>query len=538
MFDYVIVGGGSAGSTLAARLSENPSIKVCLLEAGPFDDSALIHCPGGLALLGKKGQANWKLDTVPQTGLNGRRGYQPRGKVLGGSSSINAMIYARGTASDYDHWASLGNHGWSFANVLPYFKKSEGNERTPNAFQAPELHGFSGPLNVKEHTTPSRYGASFIAAAQQAGYPLNSDFNGVDQNGVGMYQVTQKNGERMSAAKAYLKPAMARPNLTVICNAHATKILFDASGTRATGVAYQAGDGLEATAHAAREVLLCGGAFASPQLLMLSGIGERTHLQSLGITVRKHLAGVGGNLQDHLDSILVIDTPHRKDFLGMSLQGLIRAIAGVFEWRKKRTGIWTTNFAESGGFIKSDPLLAEPDLQWHFVHGKLINHGRTNTTGHGYSIHVCVLRPKSRGTVRLAANDAFVAPLIDPNFLSDPNDLSLLIQGVKITRKLLDQPALKDLGGKELPMHANAQSDAEIEAFIRNHADTIYHPVGTCKMGLASDASAVVDNELKVHGIQGLRVVDASIMPTLIGGNTNAPTIMIAEKAADMIRAR
>jgi choline dehydrogenase-like flavoprotein len=536
-FDYIVVGGGSAGSALAARLSEDSAVTVCLLEAGPKDTSALIHCPGGLALLGKKGHANWKFETVPQAGLNGRRGYQPRGKVLGGSSSVNAMIYARGTAGDYDHWASLGNAGWSYVDVLPYFKKSEGNERVPSQFAAPDLHGFNGPLNVKEHTSPSPYGAAFIDAAKAAGYPANNDFNGRDQNGVGMFQVTQKGGERMSAAKAYLTPVLHRTNLTVICNAHATSILFDESGKRAIGISYLDANGQQATAHAACEVVLSGGAFASPQLLMLSGIGDGEHLKSLGIPVRHHLAGVGSNLQDHLDSVLVVDTPHRTDMLGLSLKGLVHAINGVFEWRKQRTGMLTTNFAESGGFIKSDPALSEPDLQWHFVHGKLVNHGRTTTFGHGYSIHVCVLRPASRGTVRLASNDAFAAPLIDPNFLNEVSDLDLLIKGFKATRGLLSQAALKDLGGTELPNLAGVRTDADIEAFIRNNADTIYHPVGTCKMGPASDSMAVVDHELKVHGIDGLRVVDASIMPTLVGGNTNAPTIMIAEKAAEMMKA-
>jgi choline dehydrogenase-like flavoprotein len=532
-FDYVIVGGGSAGSALAARLSEDPTITVCLLEAGPPDDSALIHCPGGLALLAKTGKKkrglNWAFQTVPQTQLNGRKGYQPRGKVLGGSSSINAMIYARGTKGDYDQWAALGNAGWSYADVLPYFKKSERNERAASGFAHPELHGFDGLLNVKEHTSPTPYGASFIAAAVAAGYPATNDFNGLDQNGVGMFQVTQKAGERFSVAKAYLKPAMQRPNLTVICNAIATQILFD--GKTATGVVYNTNGQVTAT----REVILCGGAFASPQLLMLSGIGDAAHLASIGIPVRHHLAGVGANLQDHLDTTLVVDTPHRKDFMGLSVQGLVRAIKGVFEWRKHRTGMWTTNFAESGGFIKSDPVLAEPDLQLHFVHGKLVDHGRATTLGHGYSIHVCVLRPASKGTLRLASPDPLAAPLIDPHFLSARADLDLLMKGFKIVKTILAQSPLKDLGGAELSDSACAQTDAQIEAYIRRNADTIYHPVGTCKMGLASDELAVVDSELRVHGLQHLRVVDASIMPTLIGGNTNAPVVMIAEKAAALI---
>jgi choline dehydrogenase-like flavoprotein len=541
VFDYVIVGGGSAGSVLAARLSEDPGVSVCLLEAGPSDDSALIHCPGGLALLAKNGKANWAYQTVPQAGLNGRRGYQPRGKVLGGSSSINAMIYARGTASDYDGWAALGNPGWAFADVLPYFKQSEYNERERSAFLNPDLHGFDGPLHVKEHTSPSPYGKAFIAAAYAAGHPINTDFNGHSQHGVGMFQVTQKNGERYSAAKAYLMAAKPRPNLQIVCNAQAARIVFDDDGPVAKGVVYRQSTmregGLELTAQARREVILCGGAFASPQLLMLSGVGDAAHLQTVGIKPRHHLPGVGGNLQDHLDTTLVIDTPHLKDLLGLSLRGVVSAVRGALEWRRQRTGMWTTNFAESGGFIKSDPNLAEPDLQLHFVHGKLIDHGRATTFGHGYSCHVCVLRPKSRGTVKLASADAAIAPLIDPQFLSERRDVDLLIKGFKATRHILNQAALKSLGGKELPSLAAAQSDEAIEAYIRSNADTIYHPVGTCKMGPASDPTAVVDHQLKVHGIARLRVVDASIMPTLVGGNTNAPTIMIAEKAAQMIKA-
>ncbi len=527
MFDYIIVGGGSAGCVLAARLSEDPGVTVALLEAGPADSSVLIHCPAGLAVLAQTGQANWKFDTVAQSGLNGRKGYQPRGKVLGGSSSVNAMIYLRGHRQDYDQWAAEGNPGWGFDDVLPYFKRAEHNERGADA-----LHGAGGPLNVMDLRSPNRYGPVFVEAAHQAGYPLNPDFNGPEQEGVGLYQVTHKNGERFSAARAYLTPNRERPNLHVYTNAHATRILMERK--RAVGVEFQQGGQLKQL-KASREVLLCAGALQSPQLLMLSGIGPHAHLLEHGIATQHDLPGVGQNLHDHPDVVLVVDAPHLKDLFGLSLSGMVQAIRGIFEWRQQRSGMLTTNFAEAGGFIKSSPDQPLADLQLHFVIGKLVNHGRTTTFGHGYSCHVCLLRPRSRGSVRLANKDPMTAPLIDPNFLGDRDDLDRLIRGFKLTRSILSQPALAGLGGKELSSSAGATTDAQIEAFIRNHADTIYHPVGSCRMG--HGPTDVVDSQLRVHGTQGLRVVDASIMPSVIGGNTNAPVIMIAEKAADMIKA-
>ena len=526
-FDYVIVGGGSAGCVLASRLSEDPEVTVCLLEAGPVDKSVLIHCPAGLAVLAKNGAANWAFQTVPQPGLNGRRGYQPRGKVLGGSSSVNAMIYLRGQPRDYDDWAAEGNPGWSWAEVLPYFKRAEHNERGADAW-----HGSGGPLNVKDLTTPNRFGGVFVEAGRQAGYPYNPDFNGASQEGVGVYQVTHKNGERHSVAKGYLTPHLGRPNLTVVTSAHTSRIVFD--GRRASGVEVRVGSETRVFL-ARREVLLSAGALQSPQLLMLSGIGPAEHLRALGIELRHDLPGVGANLHDHVDVVQVLDAPHLKDLFGLSLAGMVSTIKGIFEWRRHRRGMLTTNFAEAGGFIRSRPEEERPDLQLHFVIGKLVDHGRKTVFGHGYSCHVCLLRPKSRGSLRLASADPNAAPLIDPNFLADPDDLQRLVRGFKAMRHILEQPALATHGARELASSAGARNDAEIEAFIRGHADTIYHPVGSCRMGPGT--MDVVDAELRVRGVQGLRVVDASIMPAVISGNTNAPTVMIAEKAADMIKA-
>jgi len=527
MVDYLIIGGGSAGSVLAGRLSEDPAVQVALLEAGPPDTSVLIHCPAGLALLAQNGQANWAFETVPQPGLNGRRGYQPRGKVLGGSSSINAMIYTRGHRADYDHWAAGGNPGWRYDEVLPYFKRAEDNARGADAF-----HGAGGPLHVMDLRSPNLFGPVFVEAGRQAGYRVNTDFNGAEQEGVGPYQVTHKNGERFSAAKAYLTPVRSRPNLQVITGAHTTRILLE--GRRAVGVEYRQ-DGQTRTLRATREVLLCAGALQSPQLLMLSGIGPATHLQQHGIAVQHDLPGVGLHLHDHVDVVQVFDAPHLKDLFGISPTGLWRAFKGILEWRRQRSGLLTTNFAEAGGFIKSQPDEPIPDLQLHFVVGKLVDHGRKTTLGHGYSCHVCLLRPLSRGSLRLASADPLAAPLIDPNFLGEADDTRRLVRGFKLMRELLNQPALAGHGGRELASSAAARTDAEIETFIRNHADTIYHPVGTCRMG--PGPLDVVDAQLKVHGVDGLRVVDASIMPRVVGGNTNAPVIMIAEKAVDLIRA-
>ena len=523
-FDYVIIGGGSAGCVLAARLSENPDISVCLLEAGPKDKSPFIHMPLGFASLGANHEVNWGFETSPQPGLNGRKGYQPRGRTLGGSSSINAMIYIRGHKSDYENWESLGAKGWGWEDVLPYFKKSEHCEAGADGF-----HGIDGPLNVAKLRSPNPVAEYFLAAADQIQLPKTDDFNGEKFEGTGRYDVTQKDGKRWSTASAYLTPNLDRPNLTIITNAHTTKINIE--NKRATSVDFsQKGRGK--TIMAKREILLSAGAFGSPQILMLSGIGDKDELSEHGIECVHHLPGVGKNLHDHLDYILSYKTDS-KDAIGTSLVGTWRAAKGILEYMFKKTGMFTTNVAEVGGFYKSSPDIAVPDLQMHFLVTLVDDHGRIRHKGHGYSCHVCVLRPKSRGSVKLASSDPFAAPLIDPAFLQDERDLDVLLKGVKLMERVLEAPAFDTLRGKRLYTHEN-MSDDEWREEIRNRSDTVYHPVGTCKMGV--DTMAVVDPSCKVHGINALRVIDASVMPRLISGNTNAPTIMIAEKCADMIK--
>lgn len=532
-FDYVIVGGGTAGCVLAARLSENPAHSVCLLEAGGDGKDLLIRMPAGVVAMmpGKPVKINnWALQTTPQPGLNGRRGYQPRGKSLGGSSAINAMLYVRGNAKDYDEWASLGCAGWSYQDVLPFFKKSENNERG-----ASPLQGHSGPLQVSNQKTPRPISSAFVTACANQGIAANDDYNGAEQAGAFLYQVTQfhdpaRNGQRCSAAAAYLHPVMDRPNLTVLTGAHARRIVLE--GNMAVGVEVQKA-GAVMQVRARREVLLSGGTFASPQLLMLSGVGPAGELAKHGIPAVHVLPGVGQNLQDHLDSVLSYTTKD-TDLFGIGLGAAVTQIGQFMQWRQNGTGLMATPFAEGGAFFKSSPDVDRPDLQMHFCISIVDDHARKLHLGYGFSCHVCVVRPHSRGEVVLSSTNPLDAPCIDPRFLSDERDLQLMRTGVRKMRSILQDPAFKAYRHREL-YTANMQTDADIDAHIRARADTIYHPVGTCKMG--TDPMAVVDPQLRVHGLRQLRVVDASIMPRLIGGNTNAPTAMIAEKAADMMLA-
>ena len=526
-YDYIIIGAGSAGCVLANRLSADPKARVLLLEAGGHDKSLMVKMPAGVGgLIQAKGDYNWGFWTEPEPNLENRRLWWPRGKGLGGSSSINGMIYIRGHARDYDQWRQMGLSGWGYADVLPYFKRAETFQGGADAY-----HGDDGPLYVSKASSKSTIYSSFIEAGVEAGYHRTADFNGFQQDGFGPYQLTIKNGQRWSASAAYLRPILGqRPNLTLETDARTTRILIE--NGRAVGVEFSQG-GVVRQAHADAEVLLSAGAVQSPHILQLSGVGDPDRLAEAGVAVTHALKGVGENLQDHLDIILSWETPTVKAAYSHST-GINRLTTGL-NYMLFGQGFGRQNFLEAGAFLKSRPDLDRPDLQLHCVLAIMKDHGKQGVPKDGFSIHVCQLRPESRGRIGLASADPFADPAIFANYLATEEDRRALREGFKMVREVAGQKALMAIRGDEVEPGVQVQTDDEIDAFIRKNAETIYHPVGTCRMGAAGDPMAVVDAELKVQGLSGLRVVDASVFPTLIGGNTNAGTIMIAEKAADMI---
>jgi choline dehydrogenase len=523
-FDYIIVGAGSAGCVLANRLSADGKHKVLLLEAGPQDKNIWIHVPLGYGKLFKEKTVNWMYQTEPEPGLKGRQVFQPRGKVLGGSSSINGLLYVRGQHEDYDRWRQLGNAGWGYDDVLPYFKKAENQCRGGDQY-----HGADGPLPVSDWRHHDPLSEAFVKAAAEAGIPFNPDFNGATQEGAGFFQTTTRRGRRASTAVAYLRPALVCGNLKVETSALGQRVLFE--GRRAVGVEYRQ-DGNLRKARARKEVLLASGAYNSPQLLQLSGVGPAELLKQHGIDVVLDAPGVGNDLQDHLQVRIVMRCTQKITLNDIVNHPLRRVWAGV-QYAATRKGALTIAAGTSGAFFKTSPRLASPDIQIHFIPFSTDKMGENLHDFSGFTASICQLRPESRGSLRIKSADPAVPPGISINYLATETDRRAFIDGLKILRNILAAPALKAYCAGEVYPGSNVTSDDDLLEFCRQTGSTVYHPTSTCRMG--NDSLAVVDQRLKLRGIEGLRVVDASVMPDLVSGNTNAPTIMIAEKASDMI---
>ena len=527
-FDYVIVGAGTAGCALAGLLAEDPAIRVCVLEAGGSERHPFVSTPALVAPAIATARLNWRFETVPQRELKGRRIPQPRGKVVGGSGSINGMVYMRGHPRDYDDWAELGASGWDYASVLPYFVRSENNEDLP----ASVYHGHGGRLNVRRPRRPNRLNSAFIEATRSLGFPLRSDFTGADSEGVGFRQGVIRDGRRESTARAYLRPALRRGNVTLLTEALALRVKVEQG--RATGVVYER-RGEQREVGAGRELILCAGSLQSPQLLLLSGIGPAAELQRAGIAPVHELEGVGRNLHDHLACPVMMSSPDSTSY-GLSARALPRGILNAFEYLLLRTGPLASNVFESVAFLKTEPGLDRPDVQFVFQPAARPRPNFPLPVGHGYAVSPVGLYPRSRGCVRLASADPHAAPLVDPALLSVASDIDPLVRAIKLARRILGSPEFARYRATEVAPGPAVQSDADIADFIRGASYTVHHQVGTCRMG--GGPGAVVDPELRVLGLAGLRVVDASVIPRIIGGNTNAVVVMIAEKAADLIRQR
>ncbi len=528
VFDYVIVGAGSAGCVLADRLSADGRNRVLVLEFGGSDRSIFIQMPTALAIPMNMARFNWLYETEPEPHLGGRRLHTPRGKVLGGSSSINGMVYVRGNPLDFDRWEEEGAAGWAYRDVLPYFRRAE-----TRAEGGDQYRGDSGPVRTRYGALTNPLHAAWVKAAQEAGYPATDDINGFQQEGFGRLDMTVGEGRRSSAANAYLRPAMSRPNLLVKTHALATRIVFE--GRRATGVAYRQGSAAR-VATARREVILAGGAINSPQLLKLSGVGPGEELRLHGIAPVHHLPGVGENLQDHLEFYFQVASKQP-----VTLYSVMNPISQAFigaRWLLTHGGLGASNHFETGGFIRSRPGIPYPDIQYHFLPMAVSYDGSSLAKEHGFQAHVGPMRSKSRGHVRLASPDPADRPLILFNYMSHPDDWTEMRACVRLTREIFAQPAFAPFAGRELLPGKGVVTDAQIDDFIRARVESAYHPCGACKMGREDDPMAVVDRRTRVIGLQGLRVVDSSIMPSITTGNLNAPTLMMAEKAADEILGR